>query len=771
MDPMATGATEGAKRRRFRITGTVQGVGFRPLVYRVAHDLGLCGFVSNGAGGVTIEVEGAPERILGFQDALYARLIPPARIDRLLGEDLPPHGYTEFSIVASNPAGGALPAFPPDLAVCPECLAETNDPAQRFAGYAFTSCTYCGPRYSIIRALPYDRPLTAMAPFSLCDACRAEYTDPLDRRFHAQTIACPHCGPRIPGSWQKDAHRALLAGQILAVKGIGGFHLVCDAAREGAVQCLRARKRRPRRPFAVMARSLQAVADGFDLTAAEQAALTGREAPIVLLKPKHGLAERLPLEALAPGFTRVGVMLPYTPLHHLMFPDELGFLVVTSGNASGYPIARTNEEALAQLGRIADHFVLHDREIAVRVEDSVCQAVGGEIMVVRRSRGYVPEPLAVPMPDGDRAYPTVLATGAEQKNTVCLLHRGLAVLSQHHGDLSGAEHLAAWHDGVTHLTTLLGADPEIVAYDPHPQYEVSRAATRRFADKQLWPVYHHHAHMAACMAEHGLTGQVIAAILDGTGYGTDGTLWGFEILTGGYTDFRRQVHLQPIRLPGGEAAIRQPWLLALSLVHEAMPAQAGEWARAVFPEHQTGVPIALAQLDGRLPAPQASSAGRLFDAVAAMLGLCTVATYEGEAAMVLGEQAEGAPPEQGYPVRMTEDTIQTAPIVRSILGDLSRSVSTAEIARRFHQTVADMVCRGARLARERTGLNRIVLGGGVWANRTLLARTEELLARQGFSVFVPRRVPAGDGGIALGQAVSALWRWHRDVSGSPGDGA
>ncbi|HWI62510.1 MAG TPA: carbamoyltransferase HypF [Symbiobacteriaceae bacterium] len=789
MDRLASGPAFGLERRRFRVSGIVQGVGFRPLIFRLALEHGVSGYVCNELGVVTLEAEAAPERLTCFHKALLAQAAPPARIDRLEEERLPPIGLAGFSIRTSAAAGASAsaPVFPPDLAVCPLCRADLADPGGRFAGYPFTSCTYCGPRYSVIEDLPYDRPLTAMAAFPLCDACRADYTNPRNRRFHAQTIACPACGPHIDvrtadgqtagrGDWQALVHQVLRAGGIAAVKGIGGFHLICDATAEAAVQRLRVRKRRPRRPLAIMARSLEVVERSFDLSHAEQEALTSASAPILLLRPRAQAAGSLPLGALAPGHRRLGVMLPYSPLHLLLFPDGMPFLVATSANGSGLPIARTNDEALTQLCGVADIFVLHDRDIVVRVEDSVCQVADETLLVVRRSRGFVPESLAIPIPPGTgNAAPPILGAGGEQANTVCLVQGGRAVLSQHHGDIAGAEHLTARHEGICHLTGLLRSDPQVVAYDPHPEYLVSQETVRRFAGRVQIPVYHHHAHMAACMAEHGLVSPVIGCILDGTGFGPDGTLWGFEILAGDYAGFERHAHLQPITLPGGEAAIRQPWLLAVSLYHDLKrdTLLTERWARQCFPEHQTKLPPVLAQLDGRITAPKASSAGRLFDATAALLGLCTVSSYEGEAAILLGELAEAAANSAAgaYPVVCEDGVFQTAPLVGSLLEDLDSARPVSVIARKFHQTVAEMVCAGAVRARERTGLRTVVLGGGVWNNRCLLSITRRLLSESGFVVYSPERVPPGDGGLALGQAVVALWRWSAHVSGGAGEGA
>lgn len=791
MDPVARHETAGVERRQLRVRGVVQGVGFRPLVFRLAVESGLSGHVCNRLGEVIIEVEGGPRQVAAFRNALLTRTVPPARIEQVQEEDLPPAGdCSGFAIIPSGATGASAPVLPPDLAVCAACRSDIADPESRYAGYPFTSCVDCGPRCAAVQSLPYDRPNTSMAPFTLCDACRSEYIDPLCRRFHAQTIACPRCGPQVElwardrpdptpaRDWRALTQQALQAGQIAAVKGLGGFHLICDGAQQESIERLRERKRRPRKPFALMVRDLDTAARHFDLSTAERELLQSPRAPILLASPRPALRRLLPLESLAPGFHRLGLVLAYTPLHLLLFSDRLRFLVVTSGNASGLPIARTNAEALQQLDRVADLFLLHDREIVLRVEDSVCQVTGPSVSLLRRSRGYVPEALTVPLPaTAGGELPVVLAVGAEQKNTFCLVRGGQAVLGPYLGDIGNAEQLAAWWEGLRHLTALFRAEPQLIAFDPHPGYLLSQEATRAFGDRELIPVYHHHAHLAACMAEHGLTGPVIGCILDGTGFGRDGTLWGFEILTGDYVDFERVAHLRPITLPGGEAAIRQPWLMAAALIHDLTgeAGQTGEWVRRLFPQNQADLPLVLAQLDGRISAPRASSAGRLFDAVAAIIGLCTRSSYDGEAATLLGEQAERDPDladaEWAYPVACEAGEFQTAPLIRHLLDDIERALPIPVIARKFHHSVAEMVCRGAQRARALTGLTAIVLGGGVWQNRYLLATAGRLLSEQGFQLHTPQRVPAGDGGIALGQAVAALWRWNRDVSGRSGPSA
>nr|WP_245203619.1 carbamoyltransferase HypF [Ammoniphilus resinae] len=768
------------ERRQLLVSGTVQGVGFRPLVYRVANKHQITGSVCNQLGIVSIEVEGTVEQINRFIRDLEVQTKEPAKIESIEQSLLPLANDNCFRIKESKAEGISGYSFPPDLAVCSECISDLTHPSQRYYNYPFTSCSNCGPRYSIIQGIPYDRPVTTMKDFSLCEPCRKEYEDPSNRRFHAQTIACPTCGPivelrnnknvLVSGDWKRNVEKALLTGKILAVKGIGGFHLICDAASRKVVEKLRNRKRRARKPFALIVRDLQTVEENFELTQAEQELLASRRAPIVLLRPKPFLKEWLPLESLAPGYQRLGVMLPYTPMHALLFTDSLSFLVATSGNQSGLPIARTNEEALQQLDGIADYFLLHNREIGVRVEDSVCQVVDEQISFIRRSRGYVPESIPFPLPPfGVKEIPTVLAVGAEMKNTACILHGDRAILSQHLGEIEHEEQLTCWREGVQHIQELLRVEPEIIAYDPHPGYIVTQQALDQFQDYPLFPIYHHHAHMAACMAEHGLISPVIGCILDGTGYGRDGNLWGFEILTGDYLKFERACHLEPLALPGGEAAIRYPWMMAMSLLYQLEQDMffTKHWALQLFPDVKEQLPFLLAQLDGRIPCPRVSSAGRLFDAVAALLGICVESTYDGEAAVLLGERAEmsstGCLGKGNYSFAYSAGQWRVGQLIKDILGDLMLSVPIEEIAKKFHHTVVEMVIFGVLEAYKKTEIRSVVLSGGVWNNRYLLSCAKKRLKEVGFTVYTHQKIPAGDGGIALGQAVSALWRWHHHV--------
>ncbi len=748
-------------------------------MYRLAAGFELKGYVCNEMDRVAIEVEGTGAQLQAFTEALLHETKEPAKIHTISTTSLIPIGYEQFTIRASENNGAAACTFPPDLSVCKSCLLEIQNPAHRLFRYPFTSCTDCGPRFSIICDLPYDRAYTAMQPFPLCASCEAEYNNPANRRFHAQTLGCPACGPLVElrdrdhvlvrGEWRTVVQDSLLRGDIVAVKGLGGFHLLCDAAQPQAIEKLRLRKRRVRKPFALLAADISIVSQCFHVSPEEQRLLVGEKAPIVLLQPTSLLETYVSTAHLACGYTRMGVMLPYTPLHALLLSDALPFLVATSANLHGHPIVKTNEQAAVQLHDIADLFVYHPRDIQARVEDSVCQVVDEEIQLIRRSRGYVPQSIDIPKPPDSTGEVSILAIGAEQKNTVCLL-RQQAVLSQHFGEIENEEQVAVWKEEVHHMTRLLRMDPDIVAYDPHPGFRISKEIRTVKPEAVLIPVYHHHAHMAACMAEHGLDIPVIGCILDGTGYGRDGTLWGFEILTGDYIDFSRVCSLEAIPLPGGEAAIRRPWMQAVSLhYHYTQDAECTRrWAEACFPAFKESIPLVLAQLQGKIPVPRTTSAGRLFDGVSAILNVCLESSYEGEAAILLGEEADqpgqSTLHEARYSVQLKAGQFLLRPLIQELIWDVQQSVPVRTIARTFHHTIARMLYEGARLAREETGCSTVVFGGGVWNNRYLLSYARRLLTKEGFTVYTPQRIPAGDGGIALGQAVSALWRWHQHVS-------
>jgi hydrogenase maturation protein HypF len=749
-------------RRALRIRGTVQGVGFRPAVQRLAVALGLGGWIRNEPDAVTLEIEGAPEAVAHFLHDLPRAAPPPARVESICAATVPARGETDFHIAPSIVAPGAgdprAALIPPDLGPCNDCLRELGDPRDRRYRYPFINCTACGPRFTIVRAAPYDRARTTMDAFLLCDACRREYEDPADRRFHAEPNACPACGPRL--EWIAGANaasgeaalaaavRALGAGAIVAVKGAGGFVLAVDAADERAVARLRTRKRRPDKPLAVLARSLDEARRVAHIDEAAAAALTSPARPIVLVpaRPGPGLAR-----GVAPRLDEVGLCLPPTPLQHLLVGDGPPLLVMTSGNVSDEPIARENAEALRRLNAIADGFLLHDREIHTRADDSVLRVIAGAAVPIRRARGLVPDAIPLP-PLLDGAAP-ILALGGTLKDTVCIASGASAVLSQHLGDLDEPDTLRFFEETIEKLGGLVGVAPMSLAHDLHPDYASTRWAQRDGRPRHA--VQHHHAHVAACLAEHGLLGPVIGVAFDGTGCGPDGSLWGGEILEADLNDARRLGHLQPLRLPGGETAIRQPWRIAvaallaagepLDLLDGIAPAQLARVRRLV----ETG-----------LASPEATGAGRWFDAVAALAGLRHTVSYEGQAAMEL--EAAAAPEPTGPYTFAIDDarpfTVDLRPMVRQLALDLRCAVRVSFVAARFHETMARVIAAACARARALGAPPIVALSGGCFANRRLTERARQFLEHDGFTVLLHRRVPSGDGGLALGQAAVAAFR-------------
>lgn len=773
-DPKAEEKTSRV-RVRIEVYGIVQGVGFRPHVYRLAKKHDIAGFVANGNGQVVVEAEGKATHIQSFQRDLQYQADKPIQVDSLKMDSIPVRNEHQFEIKPSEDSGRTTSSFPPDLAVCSACLDDVLNPRSRYFQYPFTSCTSCGPRFSAIHSLPYDRENTSFSAFHLCDHCAQAYADPANRRFHAETIACPTCGPQIEGADMASCLSALHNGKIVALKGVGGFHLICDAKRDSVIKQLRIRKHRPNKPFAVMAKDMTMVKSLFEVSQMEEEALQSEAAPIVLLKPKPAAERALPVDTIAPGLARLGVMLPYMPLHHLLFRDGIEWIIATSGNQSGLPIADSNEMAFSQLQGIADLFVLHTREIVIGIDDSVGQATSEGFQLIRRARGFVPEALAVPLPPqfSKKTFvdpPTILGIGADMKNTFCLIHNGKAYLSHHLGDMDTLQSLGAHHSARSHFMKLLDTTPQFTTYDPHPNYVISQQMTDEERAKSI-SVYHHHAHMAACMAEHGIDKPVIGCILDGTGYGRDGMLWGFEILTGDYLDFEREHFLKPIPLPGGDASIRYPWMIGLSLIYEAVSGdrQAYEaWAADRFLSYRSKFQLVWPQLVGKLPCPFVSSAGRLFDGIAAILNVCTESTYEGEAAIRLSDLVESTScsdtrfDEGLYPFDIEGEQWVVASFVKRILQDLKEGVPISVIARKCHHTLSSMILEGVRKASQRTGITSVVLSGGVWNNRYLLRVTKDVLIEEGFTVYSHQKIPAGDGGIALGQAICGLWRWAKE---------
>ncbi|MEN9933591.1 MAG: carbamoyltransferase HypF [Chloroflexota bacterium] len=835
-------------RLTIEVRGAVQGVGFRPFVFRLAEELGLAGWVLNDARGVFVEAEGERAPLERFLERIAAEPPPLAQIHALEHAWAEPAGYRGFAIRHSDDAGARTTLVLPDVATCPDCLAEVLDPSDRRHRYAFTNCTNCGPRLTIVESLPYDRPNTTMRAFALCPACRAEYENPRDRRFHAQPTACPSCGPRLElwlpttddqepmGKHQRAAKgegsrvdhalvfhpsssvsgdsalraaaRLLRQGALLAVKGLGGFHLICDARDEAAVARLRERKPRREKPFALMARDLEQIRALCHVSPAEEALLTSPAAPIVLLRrsdqpptandqrlsvmPQNiSAAESAPssLDAgpsstapgpssappvaknVAPGNPTLGVMLPATPLHHLLMRELDGPVVATSGNLSDEPICTDEREAVARLGHIADAFLVHDRPIARHVDDSVTMIMDSEPRILRRARGYAPLPVLLRRP-----APCVLAVGAHLKNTIALSVGRQAFISQHIGDMETPEARAAFERVVADFLRLYEARPAAVAHDMHPDYATTRFAREILAaqgEREVLgiPVQHHHAHLAACLAEHHCEEQALGVTWDGTGYGLDGTVWGGEFLLGNQAESRRVAHLLPFRLPGGDAVAREPRRAALALLWELLGPAALERAdlapiAALAPAERRVLGQMLARGVG---APVTTSAGRLFDGVAALVGLCQRASFEGQAAMALEWAAD--PHERGaYPLELLDShtlspvaekgargeglLLDWRPTLDALLGDLTCSVGTPVIAARFHNTLVDAIERVAL----HVGAGRIALTGGCFQNRLLAERAADRLRAAGFDTLLHRQVPPGDGGISLGQVAAAAAR-------------
>ncbi len=735
----------------------MQGVGYRPFVYRLADELGVAGFVLNDERGVLVEAEGSPDAVAAFVARLSDDAPPLADVTAVSVEDLDATGEAGFQIVASERGGAATAPVTPDSATCDDCLAELADPADRRHRYPFTNCTNCGPRFTIVTGIPYDRPQTTMAGFQMCSDCQAEYDDPLDRRFHAQPNACPVCGPQVrlverggarveAGDAVRAAADDLLAGRILAVKGLGGYHLACRADDEEAVATLRSRKRREDRPFAVLVADLDAARELVELGPVEEELLLSRERPIVLATRR---ADAPVAPSVAPGVPELGIMLPYTPLHHLLAADTGVPLVLTSGNVSDEPIAFLDEE-LVRLEPIADRFLVHDRPIATRTDDSVVRAVRGGQLMLRRSRGYVPSSLDLPI----AAARPILGAGAEQKNAFCLASGTRAWPSHHIGDIKNYETLQSLRDGAAHFERLFEVAPEIVAHDLHPDYLSTRYALEREEDGLLLHgVQHHHAHLAATLAEHGESGPAVGAIYDGTGYGTDGTIWGGELLAGGLAEYERVGRLVTAKMPGGERAIAEPWRMACSWLTQMRAPLPAAFADIEQPRWNM---VARMSMTG-MGSPTTSSAGRLFDAVAAICGVRLEVSYEGQAAIefeALADPAGGDP----YPFPMEAGemiVLNPRPTFMAILADLGAGVPVATISARFHQTIAQATAEALVIAAERAGLDTAVLSGGVFQNRLLLGLTASALEDAGLRVLTPRLLPPNDGQIAYGQVAVA----------------
>jgi hydrogenase maturation protein HypF len=780
---------------RVHISGIVQGVGFRPFVYGLATRLDLKGWVRNTSAGVDIEVDGDKDTLDSFVKLLQDEAPPLSRIDEFSTSFGPVSGFRSFDILHSETVEGTFQPISPDVAICDDCLRELFDPADRRYRYPFINCTNCGPRFTIIKDIPYDRPKTTMAKFALCPDCEREYKDPTNRRFHAQPVACPVCGPHVwlePRSdefirqgttevvttWESDdaiqtTREFLREGKIVAIKGLGGFHLACDATNATAVTELRNRKLRVDKPFALMMPDLETIERHCFVSDAERDLLLSTARPIVLLKrrPESNIAEEV-----APRQDWLGVMLPYTPLHYLLFADanvqpstfNLPPLVMTSGNLSEEPIATDNDEARERLSSLADAFLMHDRDIHIRCDDSVVRVISDQSSVIRntqhairntyplrRSRGYSPFPVKLPF-----EVPQILATGSELKNTFCITNKNYAFISHHIGDMENYETLKSFEQGVEHFERLFRVQPVAIACDLHPNYLATRYALERAQRSNLptFNIQHHHAHIAACLAEHGLDGSrpVIGLAFDGTGYGDDGAIWGGEILLADYRGYQRVGQLEYFPLPGGDAAIKKPARTALALLW-SLGLDWDERLESVKEFCAEDQVTLRAQLEKKINTPMASSMGRLFDAAAALAGVRQSVNYEAQAAIefeALADPLEG----EKYPFTWNQAKVQVRGTIAMLTADALAGVPIPKISARFHNGLAE-VCRVVCIeTREKFGINEVALSGGVWQNVTLLERSLSLLQESGFRVYIHQQVPTNDGGLSLGQAIIAARR-------------
>ncbi len=755
------------KLAKVSVRGVVQGVGFRPFVYRLAHEHNLMGWVRNTSGNVEIEVEGDKETLENFLSDLKAKTPPMARIEKIETTFHSPKGYVKFQIWESLSQEGKYQLVSPDIATCEDCQKEILSPTDRRFHYPFTNCTNCGPRFTIIEDIPYDRPKTTMHKFQMCPDCQQEYEDPLDRRFHAQPNACPKCGPRleiVDGDSNpiksddaiKTASELLKAGKILALRGLGGFQLVCDATNEEAINLLRSRKRRPSKPLAIMMVTLKEIEKHCLVSAEERKLLQSLECPIVLLKWKRSSSNISP--AVAPNLRYLGVMLPYTPLHHLLLKETGLPLVMTSGNLSEEPIAKDNDEALVRLGGIADYFLRHNRDIFARYDDSVYM-VEGIPQAIRRARGYAPYPIFLPF----RAK-QILACGAELKNTFCLTKDAHAFLSQHIGDMENEETLEHFENTIELYKKLFRIEPEIMAYDMHPEYLATKYALQvgPEQDLSLIPVQHHHAHIVSCLVENGVEEPVIGVAFDGTGYGTDGTIWGGEFLVADWRSFQRVGHLEYVPLPGGAAAIKKPYRMTLSYLYTLLGEDFALEGLPISKLDSTELEVIKQQLKRGINSLPTSSAGRLFDAVSALLGVREEIDYEAQAAIeleMLTPNEVDKPKLKAYPFSIAKHqgmrVVRLTELFSAIVQDMKNQTSIPIISLKFHNTVAQIIARMCKLIDEDTGLTKVALSGGVFQNRLLLKLVTSALQKEGFSVITHHLVPCNDGGISLGQAVVA----------------
>ncbi len=746
--------------KKIEVNGIVQGVGFRPFVYNLANQYGLKGEVANTAAGVSIHIEGPPQRIQAFETDLAAKCPPLAHVVEISGRSESLKPYTDFRIAKSRGQAQMATLISPDVSICDDCRRELFDPADRRYRYPFINCTNCGPRYTIIDDIPYDRPKTSMRHFKMCAACQSEYDDPTHRRFHAQPNACAACGPHVDlytnqresvdtDNPIKKAADLIRRGQVVAVKGLGGYHLVADAQNSEAVIRLRKRKMREEKPFAIMSADLESIRKYARVRPQEEDLLTAIQRPIVLLEKKTGGSIS---DAVAPRNKYWGVMLPYTPLHYLLLNHGFDALIMTSANLTDEPIAIDNEDAFERLAAIADYFLVHNRDIYLRSDDSIVRHSAGLTRYIRRSRGFVPIPLFL-----KQAIPPILACGAELKNTICLTKDDKAFLSQHIGDLENQITLDFFELTVDHLQCILEIQPEIIACDMHPDYLSTRFA-RKQTKTRLIEVQHHHAHIVSCMAEHQLEGAVIGLSFDGTGYGSDGAIWGGEVLAAEAKQFERMAHLAYVPMPGSAAAIKEPWRMAISYLHDAFGDAFRDLDLPVLKQNDSQkLKIMVEMIQKGINCPQTSSLGRLFDGVAAIAGIRNQVNFEGQAAMELEMLAAGDT-DSIYDVEwLTGDRIQIlpAPIIRGVVQDVQNGLSVAEIGIKFHKTLIALFTQICLAVRRDTDLNRVVLSGGCFQNCILLTGMIHELTSRDFAVFAHQRVPTNDGGISLGQALVA----------------
>ncbi len=755
------------------ISGIVQGVGFRPFVYKFACLCGIRGWVNNVSGGVHIDAEGTDADLQLFVRRLKEEAPKLSFIDSLQIRGAEPVGYLNFEIRGSSSESAGTAYISPDICVCEDCLREMNDPNSRRYRYPFINCTNCGPRFTITAGIPYDRVNTTMRSFPMCEDCAEEYHDPTDRRFHAQPVACDKCGPSLSlldsegkqiaeGREIKKTIELLKEGKIVAVKGLGGVHLACDAKNNEAVTALRKRKNRDGKPFALMAKDIETVLKYCFVSDKESEILRKENRPIVLLTRRSVID--LAANVISPDNDKLGIMLPYTPLHHLLFAEGLELLVMTSGNRSGEPIYYKDEDALRGLSGIADYYLSNNREIYIRTDDSVTEVFRDKEYIIRRSRGYVPFPIDISFVLGKQEtekdrIPSVLACGGELKNTFCITKGSKAFISHHIGDLENIETLTSFESGIEHFERIFSVKPEVVAFDKHPDYLSTKYAESIPAESRI-KIQHHHAHIAACMAENGVAGSVIGVVFDGTGYGDDGCVWGGEFFTGDFSGFERRAHFKYVPLPGGDTGIREPWRMAVSYLIKTFGEDfAGPKLPFLDNINAQRIDVVTQQMLKGINSPDTSSVGRLFDAVSALIGLCSVIEYEGQAAIRLEKCADTAGENSyGYALEHVESAylIDVRKMISAIAEDVLNGRGASYISGVFHRTLAHIVLEVCQKLREETGLNQVVLSGGVFQNRLLLGLALDLLENDGFRVYIHSRVPTNDGGLSLGQAAIAL---------------